>query len=165
MSGGVPCSAAGTLVEKSSFWTGTSRIVTPGWVASNDLMAPCQTPRSGWLVALFHHVSVTLAEEPAEAGVPVHDADVAVHQLYTGEAVSAIEAAFPGTTSAQGVDRNRLASRVVGNVPALRQLEAIVHPLVRREEEKFLEAAEQQSDHGRASSSQLLGDVGHGEPL
>jgi len=78
----------------------------------------------------------------AEAGVPVHDADVVVHRLYAGEAAQLIEQAFPGTTDATGVDRERLARRVLGNPEALRQLEAIVHPLVRREELRFLDAAE-----------------------
>ena len=48
----------------------------------------------------------------AEAGVPVHDADAVVHRLYEGEAVAAIEAAFPGTTAGGKVDRARLAARV-----------------------------------------------------
>ena len=74
----------------------------------------------------------------AEAGVPVHDADAAVHRLYEGEAAPAIEAAFPGTTSGGRVDRAKLAARVLGDKAALRQLEAIVHPLVREAEFRFL---------------------------
>ena len=74
----------------------------------------------------------------AEAGVPVHDADAAVHRLYEGEAVAAIEAAFPGTTSGGRVDRTRLAERVLGDADALQRLETIVHPLVRASEERFL---------------------------
>jgi dephospho-CoA kinase len=77
----------------------------------------------------------------AEAGVPVYDADEAVHRLYAGEAAASIEAAFPGTTGEQGVDRARLAQAVLGDAAALSRLEAIVHPLVRREELRFLEAA------------------------
>ena len=53
-------------------------------------------------------------------GVPVHDADAVVHRLYEGEAVAAIEAAFPGTTVAGKVDRNQLAARVLGDAAALR---------------------------------------------
>ena len=49
-----------------------------------------------------------------EEGVPVHDADAVVHRLYEGEAVAAIEAAFPGTTADGKVDRNKLAARVLG---------------------------------------------------
>jgi|SRR5947209_17781416 dephospho-CoA kinase len=74
----------------------------------------------------------------AEAGVPVHDADAVVHRLYQGEAAAAIEAAFPGTTAGGKVDRARLVARVVGNADALRRLEAIVHPLVRDAETRFL---------------------------
>jgi dephospho-CoA kinase len=85
----------------------------------------------------------TTARLFAEAGVPVHDADLAVHRLYEGEAVGEIEAAFPGTTGPGGVDRERLARRVLGDDEALRRLEAIVHPLVRHEEEKFMAAAAQ----------------------
>ncbi len=78
----------------------------------------------------------------AEAGVLVHDADAVVHRLYEGEAVAAIEAAFPGTTAAGRVDRGKLAARVVDDPPALRRLEAIVHPLVRAAETRFLAEAE-----------------------
>ena len=78
----------------------------------------------------------------AEAGVPVHDADATVHKLYEGEAAPAIEAAFPGTVIDRKVDRSALGKRIVGNPEALRQLEAIVHPLVRRAETIFLEQAE-----------------------
>jgi dephospho-CoA kinase len=78
----------------------------------------------------------------AENGVPVHDADAAVHRLYAGDAAPLIEAAFPGTTRDGTVDRARLAARVIGDPAALRRLEAIVHPLVRRAEEQFLAQAE-----------------------
>jgi dephospho-CoA kinase len=78
----------------------------------------------------------------AEEGVPVHDADAAVHQLYEGEAASAIEAAFPGTTRDGKVDRKALGQRVVDNPPALQWLEAIVHPMVRDAEQRFLKSAE-----------------------
>jgi dephospho-CoA kinase len=78
----------------------------------------------------------------AKEGVPVHDADAAVHRLYEGEAVAPIEAAFPGTTADGKVDRGKLANRVLGDPAALLKLEGIVHPLVRREAERFLAAAE-----------------------
>ena len=83
----------------------------------------------------------TTAKMFAEEGVPVHDADAAVHRLYEGEAVSLIEAAFPGTTAGGKVDRDELARRVLGNTVAIEKLEKIVHPLVRRAEELFLEMA------------------------
>jgi len=83
----------------------------------------------------------TTADFFAEEGVPVHDADAVVHRLYAGEAASVIEAAFPGTTVDGRVDRVRLAEHVVGKPEALARLEAIIHPLVRREEEHFLSDA------------------------
>jgi dephospho-CoA kinase len=83
----------------------------------------------------------TTARFFAEAGVPVFDADAAVHRLYAGEAAAAIEAAFPGTTGEHGVDRAKLAQAVVGDAAALARLEAIIHPLVRREELRFIAEA------------------------
>lgn len=82
----------------------------------------------------------------AEAGVPVHDADDVVHRLYAGEAVAAIEAAFPGTTADGRVDRQKLGSRVLGDKEALARLEAIVHPLVRQAEKAFLAEAKRRGD-------------------
>lgn len=84
----------------------------------------------------------TTAKFFAEAGVPVHDADAAVHRLYEGAAVAPIEAAFPGVTSGGKVDRAKLSARVAGDPAALKKLEAIVHPLVRAAEQEFLAAAE-----------------------
>ena len=74
-----------------------------------------------------------------DLGVPVNDADAVVHALYEGEAVAPIEAAFPGSTKAGAVDRKEL-SRQLNEDPALfKTLEAIVHPLVRRKEQEFLD--------------------------
>jgi dephospho-CoA kinase len=84
----------------------------------------------------------TTAKFFAEAGVPVHDADAAVHRLYEGEAAPLIEATFPGTTGGGKVDRDKLGQRVLGDTAALKTLEAIVHPLVRKAEERFLADAE-----------------------
>jgi dephospho-CoA kinase len=71
-------------------------------------------------------------------GVPVHDADAAVHALYRGAAAPLIEAAFPGTVREGAVDRAALGARVLGDPEALRRLEGIVHPLVRAAEADFL---------------------------
>jgi dephospho-CoA kinase len=84
----------------------------------------------------------TTAKLFAEAGVPVYDADAAVHMLYEGEAVPAIEAAFPGTTADGKVDRNKLSARVVHDPAAIRQLEQIVHPMLGASRQKFLDDAE-----------------------
>lgn len=83
----------------------------------------------------------TTAKFFAEEGVPVHDADAAVHRLYEGEAAAPIEAAFPGTTSGGKVDRAKLGQRVLGDPAALKKLEAIVHPLVAAARERFLAEA------------------------
>lgn len=87
----------------------------------------------------------TTARLFAEAGVPVHDADAAVHRLYQGEAVAPIEAAFPGATAGGKVDRDKLAGRVLDDPAAIKRLEEIVHPLVRESERRFLAAAAAQS--------------------
>ena len=82
----------------------------------------------------------TVAAMFAEEGVPVFDADAAVHQLQGpgGRLISPIEAAFPGTTGPAGVDRGRLGAAVFGNDAAMRRLEAIVHPAVTAERAAFL---------------------------
>src|SRR5277367_3876310 len=79
----------------------------------------------------------------AEAGVPVYDADATVHRLYEGEAVAAIEAAFPGTTADGKVDRNKLSAQVVHDPAAMKRLEQIVHPMLGASRQKFLRDAEQ----------------------
>lgn len=78
-----------------------------------------------------------------EAGVPVQDADQVVAGLYAkgGAAVGRVGEAFPGVVKDGAVDRVALSQRVLGDPEALRRLEAIVHPLVRAERERFLEAA------------------------
>lgn len=78
-----------------------------------------------------------------DEGVPVFDADAEVHKLYEGEAVAPIETAFPGVTIGGRVDRERLSVKIVNDPRALHKLEAIVHPLVRKAEEKFRETARQ----------------------
>lgn len=80
----------------------------------------------------------TAAKMFAEAGVPVHDSDEAVHRLYAGKAAPLVEAAFPGTTRSGAVDRAALAERVLGDAAALKRLEAIIHPLVRADADAFL---------------------------
>lgn len=71
-------------------------------------------------------------------GVPVFDADAYVHQLYEGDAVPLVEAAFPGTTREGRVDRALLAGQVAGRPERLKALEGIVHPLVTQAEIDFL---------------------------
>ena len=84
----------------------------------------------------------TTAKLFAEAGVPVYDADATVHKIYEGEAVPAIEAAFPGATANGKVDRAKLSAKVVHDAAAMKRLEEIVHPMLRAYHQKFLEDAE-----------------------
>jgi dephospho-CoA kinase len=72
-------------------------------------------------------------------GVPVHDADATVHRLYRGRAAPLIDKAFPGTVADGAVDRAKLGTAVLNSPERLKELEAIVHPLVREEEENFLD--------------------------
>jgi dephospho-CoA kinase len=84
----------------------------------------------------------TVAKMFAEEGVPVFDADAAVHHLQgrDGALVDEIEAHFPGTTGPDGVNRGALAERVLAEPAQLRRLEALVHPAVARKRRDFLAA-------------------------
>jgi len=81
-----------------------------------------------------------------DEGVPVYDADAAVHALYApgGAAVEPLEAAFPGVTGPGGVDRAVLSHRVVGKPDELRRLEGIVHPLLGGDRAAFFAQAQDQ---------------------
>jgi dephospho-CoA kinase len=74
-------------------------------------------------------------------GIPVHDADASVHQLYSGEAAEPIGMAFPGTVRDGVVDRKALGAAIAGDPEALRVLERIVHPLVHRLEQAAIVSA------------------------
>ena len=76
-----------------------------------------------------------------QLGVPVFDADAAVHELQGpgGALLPMIEAAFPGTTGPGGVNRPKLGAAVFGDAAALKRLEAIVHPAVGAMRNGFLE--------------------------
>lgn len=84
----------------------------------------------------------TVAAMFADEGVPLFDADAEVHRLQgpDGALVAAIEAQFPGTTGAGGVDRTSLAEAVLGDSAALQRLEALVHPAVAAARADFLAA-------------------------
>ncbi|MEY4248969.1 MAG: hypothetical protein RJA87_602 [Pseudomonadota bacterium] len=87
--------------------------------------------------------STTSAMFQAE-GVPVYDADAAVHALYAkgGAAVAPVEEAFPGVVVDGAIDRAKLSAHVVGKPEALKKLETIVHPLVGESRKLFFQAAE-----------------------
>jgi dephospho-CoA kinase len=84
----------------------------------------------------------TVAAMFRSLGVPVFDADAEVRRVQGpgGRALAAIEAAFPGTTHAGGLHREKLGAHVFGNHAGLRQLEAILHPLVGEAQSAFLGA-------------------------
>lgn len=85
----------------------------------------------------------------AALGIPVYDSDAAVHRLYEkgGAAVAPIDAEFPGTVSNGAVDRAALTKAITARADGFATLEKIVHPLVGREQQKFLaEAAEAGAD-------------------
>jgi dephospho-CoA kinase len=77
----------------------------------------------------------------AAEGIPVFDADAAIHRLYAGPAATMIEAAFPGSTKAGVVDRGALSKAVAGDPAALRRLEDLMHPLVADMRDAFLKNA------------------------
>jgi len=82
----------------------------------------------------------TAAAALRRLGLPVHDADAAVHRLMArgGAAVAAVAAAFPGVEREGGIDRGLLGARVLDDDRAMKRLEAILHPLVRAEARGFL---------------------------
>lgn len=82
-------------------------------------------------------------------GVPVHDADATVHELYAGEAVTAVGQAFPTAVAGGVVDRKALVAELSAQPEGFKTLEAIIHPMVRRKEAAFLKAH-------RASGSPLV---------
>jgi len=90
----------------------------------------------------------TAARMLRQMGIPVYDADAAVHALQApgGAALPAIEAAFPGVVNGGVLDRQALGARVFGNRQALRRLEGIVHPLVARRQRAFVRRAAQRGE-------------------
>src|SRR5437899_13030086 len=105
----------------------------------------------------------TTAKLFAEAGVPVYDADAAVHEIYGGEAAPAIEAAFPGTTVNGKVDRNKLSAKVVHDPAAMKRLEQIVHPMLGASRQKLLHDAEQSGAPVAAADALLWFETGREE--
>jgi dephospho-CoA kinase len=93
-------------------------------------------------------------------GMKVFDADAYVHRLYKGDAVEAVEAAFPGTTRDGQVDRALLAAEVAGKPERLRRLEAIIHPMVIAAEIDFLREQELQNARFAVLEIPLLFETG-----
>ena len=82
----------------------------------------------------------TAAKRFLANGILVCDADAEVHKLYRGRAVAPVEAAFPGTTGPDGVDRQKLAAALLADPSGFTRLEAIVHPLVKIAERAIMRA-------------------------
>ena len=97
----------------------------------------------------------TVAQMFAEEGAPAFNSDDAVHALYArgGDAVAPVEAAFPGVANNGAIDRSALSARLVDNPQAIKQLEAIVHPLVRQAQTEFLQR------HRQAGASAVILDI------
>jgi len=91
----------------------------------------------------------TTAKFFAEEGIPVNDADAVVHDLYRSEAVDPVDRAFPGTAKNGVIDRQELSKQLALKSDGFKHLEAIVHPLVRAREHRFLE-------HQRQSSTDIV---------
>ena len=113
--------------------------------------APPSPPARPLVVGLTGGIGMgksTVADMFRRAGVPVHDADASVHALYAkgGAAVEPVGEAFAGTVREGAVDRAALSEAVIGSPERMARLEAIVHPLVRAEEERFLADARERGD-------------------
>ncbi len=85
----------------------------------------------------------TTARFFADEGIPVNDADAVVHDLYRTDAVEPVEREFPGSTKEGVVDRQELSRQLTSKPDGFKRLEAIVHPLVRKREHRFLDRQKQ----------------------
>ena len=93
-------------------------------------------------------------------GVPVHDSDACVHELYRGKAAPLIEAAFPGSVKDGVVDRAVLGQMVLKDAQAIKTLEAIVHPLVAEARDAFLKQAARDNASVAVLDIPLLFEIG-----
>ena len=100
------------------------------------------------------------AEHFARSGLPVFNADACVHRLYEGQAVAAIEDAFPGVTREGRVDRKLLGQQVTGHPERLQELESIVHPMVVKAEIDFLREQERKGARMAVLEIPLLFETG-----
>ncbi|NWJ23132.1 dephospho-CoA kinase [Rhizobium sp. RM] len=96
----------------------------------------------------------------AKEDVAVLDSDRVVHDLYRDEAVALIEAAFPGSTGEDGVDRVRLGELLKENPANFKKLENIVHPLVQKKQQEFLQSSRDQGREFALLDIPLLFETG-----
>jgi len=104
--------------------------------------APVKENKRPFVIGLTGSIGMGKSETAklfAAEGVPVFDADAAIHALYAGEAAVMIEAAFPGATRNGAVDRAALSKIVAADPSALARLEGLMHPLVAEKRDMFLE--------------------------
>ena len=95
-----------------------------------------------------------------EFGVPVHDSDVAVHQIYASSEASSIVAAFPQAAGPNGIDRKKLGEIVLNDAGAMKRLEALVHPLVSAHRAEFLADAQKAGARFAVCDVPLLFETG-----
>jgi dephospho-CoA kinase len=95
------------------------------------------------------------------AGIPTYSADQAVHELYDGPAVDAVEKLFQGVTENGRVDRQKLGARVLENPENLQKLEALIHPMARARMGDFLEECEKNGTALAVLEIPLLFETGH----
>jgi len=93
-------------------------------------------------------------------GVPVHDSDRAVHEIYAGSAAALVSAAFPGAAGPDGIDRRKLGDLVLNNPTEMNKLEALIHPLVSAHRKAFLGKARGQGAQLAVCDVPLLFETG-----
>jgi len=93
-------------------------------------------------------------------GVPVHDSDRAVHEIYAGSASALVAAAFPSAGGPNGIDRRKLGDLVLNNPAEMKKLEALVHPLVAAHRTVFLQRAQAQGAQLAVCDVPLLFETG-----
>ena len=103
----------------------------------------------------------TVLAHIATRGIPTISSDDIVRRLYEGAAVAGVEQLFPGVTTDGRVDRKALVARLVAEPERVRDLEALVHPMVRTEVASFFDEAEKRGAAVAAAEIPLLFETGH----
>ncbi len=119
---------------------------------------------SMWRIGLTGSIATgksTVLKAFADLGVPVFSADQAVAELYAGEAVPVVEALFPGVAKNGVIDKQELSRKLAADPESFKQLEAVVHPLVRKKIAEFLDEAEQGGMALAVVEVPLLFESGH----
>lgn len=107
----------------------------------------------------------TVADMLRDAGIPVFDADAVVHRLYArgGAAVEPVGRLFPSAVKQGAVDRAALSTQVLNDSGAMKKLEAVVHPLVRHEQDVFMESVESAGNKIAVFDIPLLFETGRAD--